>query len=251
MIMNTRYYNSLGILVCLFVTDIPPSMAGESLVFSSGPEKVLLIELFTSQGCSSCPPADKWLNRFTSHPGLWTDLIPIAFHVDYWDNLGWEDPYAEPLHSARQYQYRRDGLVATVYTPGFVVDGKEWRGWFKGAKLPTEKPSAGILTANLQTQTARVRYEGAKKPLDLHLAILGFGLKTKILRGENRNKTLTQDFVVLRHLAQSSDTGTWTLPLPNPEQKTKRYAVVFWVTSQGKTQPLQATAGWLPENWFR
>ena len=74
-------------------------------IFESGPVKVHLIELFTSQGCSSCPPAEAWLSKLKSEPGLWKDFIPLAFHVDYWDRLGWRDPFAAKQWTARQYQY--------------------------------------------------------------------------------------------------------------------------------------------------
>jgi hypothetical protein len=67
--------------------------AGES-VFESAPNKVHLLELFTSEGCSSCPPAEEWLTKLKQNPGLWRDFVPVAFHVDYWDHLGWRDRFA-------------------------------------------------------------------------------------------------------------------------------------------------------------
>jgi len=63
-------------------------------VFETGPQKTHLIELFTSQGCSSCPPAEAWLSKLKNEPGLWKNFVPLAFHVDYWDRLGWRDPFA-------------------------------------------------------------------------------------------------------------------------------------------------------------
>src|SRR2546423_6801843 len=94
-------------------------------VFESGPQKTHLIELFTSQGCSSCPPAEAWLSKLKNEPQLWKDFVPLAFHVDYWDRLGWRDPFAAKEWTARQYQYSNAWKSESVYTPGFLLDGRE------------------------------------------------------------------------------------------------------------------------------
>src|ERR1700722_16232673 len=97
-------------------------------IFESAPEKTHLIELFTSQGCSSCPPAETWMSKLKAEPRLWKDFVPIAFHVDYWDRVGWRDPFAAKEWTARQYQYSANWKNESVYTPGFVLDGREWQG---------------------------------------------------------------------------------------------------------------------------
>src|SRR6266576_6091859 len=86
-------------------------------VFESGPQKVHLLELFTSQGCSSCPPAEAWLSKLKGEPGLWKDFVPLAFHVDYWDRLGWRDPWANKSFSDRQRAYAKQWRSDSVYTP--------------------------------------------------------------------------------------------------------------------------------------
>src|SRR2546429_1375645 len=96
-------------------------------VLESSAQKAHLIELFTSEGCSSCPPAEAWLSKLKSEPRLWKDFVPLAFHVDYWDHLGWRDPFAAKEWTARQYQYSANWKSESVYTPGFVVDGRELR----------------------------------------------------------------------------------------------------------------------------
>ena len=83
--------------------------------FKSSDKQVSLIELYTSEGCSSCPPADHWLNGLTDQQGLWTDFIPIAFHVDYWDYIGWQDPYAYSRYTQRQYRYQENNNIRSVY----------------------------------------------------------------------------------------------------------------------------------------
>ena len=93
----------------------------------SGPRKTRLLELFTSEGCSSCPPAETWLSKLKEERGLWRDFVPLAFHVDYWDRLGWRDPFASKAWTQRQYAYSARWKISSVYTPGFVLDGREWR----------------------------------------------------------------------------------------------------------------------------
>lgn len=130
-------------LAC-FVTH---NAAADASVVIQGPDsRVQLVELFTSEGCSSCPPADNWLARMERDPGLWQRFAPIGLHVDYWDELGWRDRFASPSHTARQRDYARLGRAGGVYTPGWFVDGREWRGWFTRQALPNNAPhSVGSL----------------------------------------------------------------------------------------------------------
>src|SRR6266704_4718971 len=78
-----------------------------SLTFQSSGKQTALIELYTSEGCSSCPPAETWLSRLKESPGLWKDFVPLAFHVDYWDYLGWRAPWASKSFSDRQRAYTK------------------------------------------------------------------------------------------------------------------------------------------------
>ncbi|MCW8988476.1 MAG: DUF1223 domain-containing protein, partial [Gammaproteobacteria bacterium] len=99
----------------------------EVLHIESGIKKNTLIELYTSEGCSSCPPAEKYLNNFTKKKDLWKTWIPVAFHVDYWDYIGWKDRFAEKKFAQRQRQYAQLKRASTVYTPAFMVNGDSWR----------------------------------------------------------------------------------------------------------------------------
>lgn len=220
---------------------------GGPVRFESGERPPLLIELFTSQGCSSCPPADRWLSRFADNPGLWKQVVPVAFHVDYWDRLGWKDPFASRKHTLRQRRYKEAGRTRSVYTPGFVVNGSEWRGWFSGQALPDRPDAAGVLSAELESGRLRARYPGGSEALALQVAVLGFGFETPVAGGENRNKTLKHDFVVLWHERRISETGRWSVDLPgslNPDAE--RYGLALWVTPANDPAPLQAAGGWLP-----
>jgi hypothetical protein len=122
--------------------------ASEPKTFESGDMQTTLIELFTSEGCSSCPPADAWMSRLKTNPDLWKNIVPAVFHVDYWDGLGWRDRFAKPEFTARQRQYVATWRGDSVYTPGFVVNGREWRDWHGNRALWREQPAkAGNLPA--------------------------------------------------------------------------------------------------------
>ncbi|EDY82055.1 hypothetical protein VDG1235_1675 [Verrucomicrobiia bacterium DG1235] len=223
------------------------SIAGELVEFSSGEMRAQLIELYTSQGCSSCPSAERKLSELIDHPGLWSEMVPIVFHVDYWDSLGWRDPFASAENTKRQYKQREEGNLGSVYTPAFIVDGSEWRGYFKGADWPSQKGTAGVLEERIQDRGLEVEYGEAAKGDQLNVAVVGVGLMTRIKRGENRNKTLRQDFVSLWH---ENSSGAWTVELPMKDELglAERYAVVVWVTRSGSLKPVQATgAWWAPE----
>lgn len=175
-----------------------PILTAHAAQYSSGDQRVIAVELFTSQGCSSCPPADRRLSRLKDHPLLWKRFVPMAWHVDYWDYLGWRDPYADSANSRRQTDYRRAGATKVVYTPGFFRDGKEWRSWYGEPVADEEKNALGRLTLNVEGGTATLQLD---TPVDMqakgllgHIAILGFDLATPVERGENRGEMLHEDF---------------------------------------------------------
>src|SRR5256885_1298315 len=190
----------------LLVVGALTAYAGDR-VFESGPQKTHLIELFTSQGCSSCPPAEAWLSKLKTEPRLWKDFVPLAFHVDYWDRLGWRDPFAAKEWTARQYQYSEAWKNESGYTPGFVLDGREWMER-SVPKLSSEKPGALKLSiVNGKVIAEVVSTDGAMKDVDLHVATLAFDLNTKVIAGENNGRNLRQDFVVLSLTTEKMSDG--------------------------------------------
>ncbi len=221
------------------------------LQLSSGSRQNILIELYTSQGCSSCPPAERWLGALQDDPRLWKSIIPVAFHVDYWDYIGWKDHLADPAYSARQRRYHREQAISTVYTPGFVVNGKEWRRWFGLHSLPEESGRGGILSANIHGQQLRVTYLPPKDeqgPFALNIALLGVGLTAEVTRGENAGRKLPQDFVVLQYLTLSPEEARWHTALPALKKpQGGRLAIAIWVQRRDSLTPLQAVGGWLRE----
>jgi hypothetical protein len=174
----------------------------------------VIVELFTSQGCSSCPPADRLLSRLGGDPKLAGRVIPLAFHVDYWDYIGWRDPFDAPRWSQRQQAYARAFHSNRIYTPQLVVSGRtECVGSEEGDVLrrindALAAPPAGQVTLAVEPPTAdgRLRVKvGAKLArtvtqgdLDLWVAVWETGLVTPVGAGENASHTLRNDFVVRR-----------------------------------------------------
>jgi len=242
-------------LPCLFTALLCASsllQAAETLNVTSTEQATPVLELFTSQGCSSCPPAEQWLSSLTRAPELWTGVIPLAFHVDYWDNLGWADTFANPGYSARQRAYEQSGGSRSVYTPGFILAGNEWRGWFGGEQLPLPStPTVGKLNLQLAGNQVRLSFAaGANAPTGLiaHVARLGFGLQSKIGHGENAGKTLTHDFVVLTVQQISANSGNQWQSQLQADPRGERQALVAWLSAPGNPAPYQAVAGWLPSS---
>lgn len=217
--------------------------------WQSSNKQAQLVELYTSEGCSSCPPADKWLSTLKDDPRLFNSLVPIAFHVDYWDYIGWQDPFASPKHSQRQRQYARDGHISQVYTPGFVVNNKEWRDWFYGRRqLPEATKETGKLHISLDDNNILRANYSENQTVTLHVSYLGMGLTTKVKAGENRNKQLKHDFVALNHLTLPGNQN-WTLLLPEvPNKGQQQTAIAAWVSDSQTNEVLQAVGGYLEEN---
>jgi len=137
-----------GITISHVLAEQPRSTP-PATVFESGETQNTLIELFTSEGCSTCPAAEKWLSGLKSNQDLWKKIIPVAFHVDYWDRLGWRDRFAKPEFTARQQRSAAAWGGDSVYTPGFVVNGREWRDWFGGSAIPKSSTRVGVLRISL------------------------------------------------------------------------------------------------------
>ena len=233
------------LILALVLLHSTIALAGR-IVLNSGPHQVTLLELFTSQGCSSCPPADRWLNEFVEDEDLWSGIVPLAFHVDYWDNLGWKDKYARPENGERQRAYARMGRARGVYTPGMFVNGREWRGWILRVNPRASDKVPGNLSVRVADNRIEATFEAETSPYELHIALLGFGIKTKIERGENRNSILRQEFVVLDHESYPSINGHWNVPLPRADSTVDRYGIAIWVSTPGNPSPVQSTGGWLP-----
>ncbi len=242
-----RWHLPAGMMFALLFSLSAP---GQSPSFSSGTERTDLIELYTSEGCSSCPPAEAWLGERRNDPGLWREFVPVAFHVNYWDRLGWRDRFAQPSFTDRQRAYAAVWKSQTVYTPGFVRAGREWR---PGAATPGEDGPAGRLAATIDDGKIAVTYQPARPGrYRVWVALLGNGLQSEVRRGENAGRTLHHEFLALG-LVDTALTATGaggdqsvTLDLSLTAERPARRAVAVWVTPADGLTPLQATGGWLP-----
>jgi hypothetical protein len=198
---------------------VPPETA------SASAPPVALVELFTSEGCSSCPPADRLLGELVDSSDR--RIYALAFHVDYWDDLGWPDPFASSTYTARQQTYARAFASREMYTPQMIVNGTEG---FTGSDR--DRAETAIHEALSQPSTLRldlhprwtaagaltVDYEVSEAPpaASLVVALVEHRTLTHVLRGENAGRTLRHENVV-RSLATASlevARGSVTVDLP-------------------------------------
>jgi hypothetical protein len=232
------------LMVTVLLAGLAPQPAqAQACHAHSGPVPATVVELYTSEGCSSCPPADRWLS------GLGSDgqVIALAFHVTYWDRLGWPDRFASAAHTARQHQLARRVGSAQVYTPQVVVDGQDWRHW---PKLPPPRPLAPAPAMSLVRDGDRVSVRVAaltQGPAQLagYWAVLEDRHVSRVSAGENAGATLRHDHVVRLYqpVAEwaASAGSSWSLAVSGGVPAHPR-RVVFVVTDAGSGKPLQALA---------
>ena len=214
--MNGKILLALPLLAVLSVLLLV-SRSGET--GETGPQAgaaangPVVLELFTSQGCSSCPPADRLLTRLAGDPKLAGQVVPLSFHVDYWDYIGWKDPFASPRWSERQRQYGQAFHSNRIYTPQLVVNGRtECVGSQEkvvrqqiasalaappAAKVTREAGAPGA-DGRLRVRVDAEMKSAAKADLDLWVAVWETGLATPVGAGENASRTLHNDYVVRR-----------------------------------------------------
>jgi hypothetical protein len=190
----------------LFLALLAPPVQAAPCTAVSGDTRNRLLELYTSEGCSSCPPADRWLSALPPDSGV----VPLAFHVDYWDRLGWRDPYAQAAFSQRQRT--RNGFLGWVYTPQLMLDGADFRAWHRGLPAAPNTPAPLRLTLTLDGGDARIeahaasrfaRPEAARGAV-VYLALYQNRLRSQVRAGENAGRSLRHDHVV-RQLAGPFD----------------------------------------------
>ncbi len=247
----------LTICTILFL-HAPSTKADWSVV--SQPEQAELIELFTSQGCSSCPPADTWLTQLKENPQLFKSVVPISFHVTYWDYLGWQDPFGQQQHDVRHRLMAKKAGTG-VYTPGVFRQGKEFRAWrnraSKNFQPSSDRAVVGTLSAQAIDQHLFVSFQSNLKLSQprIHLAILG-SQQTRVRAGENKGRVLHHDFIArslttsIMHIMNKNETGsaipTWStnLPLNAPPNSN---AIAIWVVDKNDNY-IQAAGGYFESN---
>jgi hypothetical protein len=214
----------------------------------SGARSVPVLELYTSEGCDSCPPADRWVTALRSRYGP-ERLVVLAFHVDYWDKLGWIDRYAQGRFSERQRIVNSRTGNRVVYTPQLVLNGRDLRTResFDASLAALERvaPRASIRLA-VDAAPGRVAVSGAwsggAQPAQGWIALYENRLATNVTAGENRNKRLEHDFVV-RDIAGPFPAGTvaHTFKL-QPDWKRADLGVAAFVQNPQSGDTLQSIA---------
>jgi hypothetical protein len=190
------------IVMLLMTLGTAPSWSAATCSAQSTANAAPVIELYTSEGCSSCPPADRWLSRLKDDPGV----VALAFHVDYWDRLGWKDRFASPAYTQRQAQQQRSNGARFSYTPQVVVDGVDRPRWYSTDPPGATRTRAAALVDIQLTRDGRQfaatvqARPGAPPRLAGYWALTESGHSTAVKAGENEGATLLHDFVVQRYL---------------------------------------------------
>lgn len=184
-------------LIPLLLAALPMAFAqAQTCSARSGDAVTPVIELYTSEGCSSCPPADRWLSALPAEPAV----VPLAFHVDYWDSLGWPDRFATPEFTRRQNEQRAVNGARVNYTPQVVVQGRDRPDWPR-LSLPTAGGASPRVDITLQGDgsgfDAIVRPRpGAPERLAAFWAVTESGHRSRVTAGENAGEKLSHDHVV-------------------------------------------------------
>jgi hypothetical protein len=176
---------------------------------SSGQQTIALVELYTSEGCSSCPPADQWLSGFVKKPA--SNVVALAFHVDYWDSLGWRDRFASPRFSQRQRERVAVGGGRTVYTPQLFINGSDQAYWRESSGVASaidqinSRPAEAQLTLKLgpgkpwtSNLTGTIKHPTGQQ--QIWLAVYQDKLNSEVSTGENSGRRLQHDRVVRQWL---------------------------------------------------
>jgi hypothetical protein len=198
-----------------------------------------VLELYTSEGCSSCPPADRWATSLKPAAAQ-GQLVVQAFHVGYWDHLGWVDRFASPVFTSRQRQVGSQNGLRSIYTPQVVRNGNDWPDW-RGLPVPTE-PARAILSLRRQGPD---RFEAEVTPTaeasgawSAYWTVTEHGHSSRVRAGENAGEFLKHDFVVRQYTPAGDYRGAARLALnsiaADPQHPRQINLVVFDPRS-GKT----------------
>ena len=205
-------------------------------VLSLSQEKpIVVVELFTSEGCSSCPPADRLLSSIVNQEYEDAEVIALSFHVDYWNYIGWKDPYSDATFSKRQRTYANK-LISSVYTPQMVVNGvhrfvgsnrADWRKAFNTEKS-SKLSSLSVTSMLLDGRGLSFRVEGVDRREIVNVAVVERALTQNVIRGENRGRKLSHDNVVRVFDSRNDlEDNLFELMLPEDLDVSKSSLVVY------------------------
>ena len=241
----------LNLMIVLFLITICRVEAKE---FNSGDKKVQFIELFTSQGCSSCPPADKWLNSFKKSDKLWTHFVPVEFHVSYWNYLSWKDKFSKEEYSKRQKTYNSK-IHAGVYTPQVLLNGKDFRLWRHVSNndlISDEKVGNLKVSLNSKLNHAAITFSSIESDHDLICfgAYIQGNKNTIVTSGENSGSKMQNEFVVIdfqqTEMKKNNQKYACNLLFTSKEVKRQQSeSMAFWVSNKKTFEVIQATGGYI------
>ncbi|WP_291990485.1 thioredoxin family protein [Candidatus Accumulibacter sp. ACC007] len=257
-----RWSPAVAVLAVLCLAPSPAAQAA-GCAKQSPAHRVALVELYTSEGCSSCPPADQWLGELSQRFSA-EQLVALSLHVDYWDYIGWQDPFAQPAFAERQRWLARLAKSSTVYTPEVFTSMKELRAWHTPAhfaervekinRLPAaadialQMRQAGDNAVDLEARFTLREGARAGRAAEAIVIIYENQLRSDIRAGENSGVTLQHDRVVrfwsiAFPLGNADGSALWrqTLKIPADWQR-KQLGVAAFVQDPQGGEVLQALA---------
>jgi hypothetical protein len=225
----------------LLASGVAAFAAGPSCQAESGASLTPVIELYTSEGCSSCPPADRWLSSLKDSAAQGQAVVE-AFHVGYWDSLGWVDRFASPAHTTRQKQVAASNGLSGIYTPQVVRNGRDWRDFTRPAgdseparaRIAIQRGPSGAFEASVAPADAAARWSA-------YWTVTEHGHSSKVKAGENAGEFLQHDFVVRQYVPAGDYQGPAHLvfrAVPGENGHARQVNLVVYDKASGK--PLQA-----------
>ncbi len=200
------HYTAWLAIPLLWLLLTPTAFSAETITVKSPAQRTAVVELYTSEGCSSCPPADQWLKQLIQLPSDELDVLALAFHVDYWDYIGWKDRFASPAYSNRQRHLGRLNQQRSIYTPEFFVDGRETRGTrniIKRAGEINRQTSPVDLTLQITPESEQISLQlssqpktGHGQPYVVRFLVFENQLSSRVNDGENAGRQLVHERVV-------------------------------------------------------
>jgi hypothetical protein len=246
---------TIGYFIIPFIlSTMPTALVAAECSTKSGATRVPLLELYTSEGCSSCPPADKWLSSMKLSADK---VVPLAFHVDYWDYIGWKDRFSKPEYSVRQNKNVTFSGSSFVYTPQFSFNGQDFRGWNDSrlnqvVENSLKQPSRANLTLDTTNQangdillkaTAQLLQLEDSKHSEIYIAIYENKLVNNVKAGENNGRELKHDYVVRDLLGayQLNNKSEFSKSITlKPEWKGRNAGAVIFVQNSQNGEILQS-----------
>ncbi len=212
--MSRNSYTPLFVALCAVFMPATHAFGMENCSAKSAATLTPVIELYTSEGCSSCPPADVWLSQFKAAQKE-GKVVAQAFHVNYWDYIGWTDRFAAPAYTQRQRELSARTNLNSIYTPQIAKNGLTIRDYGNPAAqlAGSETAKAEIALAKLETN----RFEAKITPLDAganwsaYFTVTEHAHVSRVSAGENKGETLRHDFVVRQYVPLGQFTGAQAL----------------------------------------